>query len=429
LRRLGELAKSDLIRHGILVFAATMLVNVLGYAYHFAISRHIGVVQYGVLSALNAAIMISTVIGVVLTTVVVKYAAEFRALDDRAHLAALARQVGIYGTLGGIAVMLGGMALAVPIAAFLNISNVAAVALTMVIVGFSVTNPGLRAIFQGTEDFNRYSISIVMESTLKAALGIGLVFAGFGVVGAFGGWAAGSLTAFAYNLFTIRRRFARVEGVPVRFDVTRLVRTTANVALATLMLTVISYADVLLVKHFADPTTAGLYGALSLSGKILLFLVGFVPTVLLPKATRKAMRGHSPAGVFLQALGLSVAMSGAGLVFYYFFPALVVTRLAGAAFAPAASYVFGYGFAMVLLAGLNLVVTYKIGLHRFDFIVPLAVCTVGEIVGISVYHASLADVIAVLIAGNGLALAGSAYKVTSPLVARPAAPAAASDAA
>jgi hypothetical protein len=184
------------------------------------------------------------------------------------------------------------------------------------------------------------------------------------------------------------------------------------------LLTTISYADVIVVKHFADPTTAGLYGALSLSGKILLFLVGFVPTVVLPKATRQALSGVSPINVFLQAIAISVAMSSAGLVVYYFFPALVVTTLAGASFAPAAPYVFSYGFAMVLLAGLNVVVVYKMGIHRFDFLAPLAVCAVGEVVGMSLFHQTLSQVIGVLIVGNALAFACAAYRVTAPLAPR-----------
>ena len=425
---LRGLVASDFVRHGLLVFTASMLVNVLGYAFHAAISRHIGVEQYGVLSALNAAIMISTVVGVMVTTVVVKYAAEFRALDDRARLAALARKLSIYGSLAAACVMLVGVSIAAPVGAYLHIANVTAVALTMTVIGFSVVTPGLRAVFQGTEDFTRYAISVVIESTVKAIFGIGLVYAGYGVIGAFGGWAFGSFIAFVYTIVALGRRFRLVAGASLYIDFRRLAATTANVAVATLMLTSISYADVIVVKHFADPTEAGLYGAISLSGKILLFLVGFVPTVLLPKATRKALGGASPVGVFLQALGLSIVMSGAGLVVYYFYPALVVTKLAGAAFAPAAPYLFGYGFAMVLLAGLNVVVMYKIGIHRFDFVAPLALCAVGEIVGISLHHNSLWDVISVVIAGNGLALVTAAYRVTAPLASRRE-PVAASDAA
>ena len=42
------LLASDFVRHGLLVFVSTTLINVLGYAFHFAISRKIGVEQYGV---------------------------------------------------------------------------------------------------------------------------------------------------------------------------------------------------------------------------------------------------------------------------------------------------------------------------------------------------------------------------------------------
>jgi len=395
-----------------------MLANVLAYAFHSAISRKIGVEQYGVLSALNAGFMITSVVGTISTIVVVKYAAEFRALGDRAHLAALVRKLSLYGSCAAVVVTVAGICLAPPIAGFLKISNVIAVMLTMVSIGFSVVTPGLRAVFQGTEDFKRYSASVLIESLLRAACGIGLVYAGFGVDGALAGWDFAALAAFVYTVTVLGRRFRKVPDAPLYIDFRRLVRTLANVALATLLLTSISFADVIVVKHFADPTTAGLYGAISLSGKVLLFLVSFVPTIVLPKATRQAMSGVSPVGVFVQALGISVAMSSTGLVAYYFFPRLIVTQLAGASFAPAAPYVFGYGFAMVLLAGLNVVVVYKIGIHRFDFIVPLALCAIGEIVGISAYHRSLGEVIAVLVTGNGLALLASTYRVTAPLEAR-----------
>ncbi len=417
------LAASDFVRHGLLVFAASMSINILGYAFHFAISRRIGVEQYGVLSALNAAFMISSMLGAIGGTVVVKYAAEFRATDSREHLAALVQKLTLYGIAGAAAVMVLLVAASPLIATYLKIANVPAVALTMVVIGISVATPCLRGVMTGTEDFTRYSISIVIESSIKAVAGVGLVYAGFGVDGAFAGWACGSIVALAYTAIVLGRRYRRVPGAALYIDFRRLWRTTGNVALASVLLSLIGYADVLVVKHFADPTTAGLYGALSLSGKILLFLVSFIPTVLLPKATRQAIGGSSPIRVFLQALALSVAMSSAGLTFYYFFPALVVTSLAGSSFAPAAPYVFAYAFATVLLAGLNIVVMYKIGIHRFDFLAPVALCAVGEVAGISVHHQTLSDVIAVLIVGNGLALVGAAYKVTAPLQSRAAVPA------
>jgi len=407
-------ARSDFVRHGLVVFIASSLINVFGYAFHFAISRKIGVEEYGVLSALNSVLTISVVFSAIVATVVVKYAAEFRATDDCAHLAALVRRLTLYGGLVAVLVIALGALGASEIAQYLKIPSVPAVLLTLTVIGISVATPGLRAVFQGIEDFTGFAISTCIEALVKLLLGVALVYAGYGVVGAFAGWAIGSLIALIYTAAVLLRRFRRVPDAVLFIDLRRLAKTMAGISLATILLTSIGNVDVLIVKHFADPTTAGLYGALALSGKILFFLVGFVPTIVLPKATRRALAGESSVGVFVQALAVVAIMSGAGLVAYYFFPALVITSLAGSAFAPAAPYVFSYALAMVFLAGLNVVVTYKIGIHRFDFVAPLAACAVGEIVGIALHHGSLRDVIAVLIAGNGVGLLASAYRVNAP---------------
>ncbi|GAC1310237.1 MAG: oligosaccharide flippase family protein [Vulcanimicrobiaceae bacterium] len=412
---LRRFARSEFVRHGLVVFVASSLINVFGYAFHFAISRRVGVEQYGVLSALNSVLMLSVVVSAIVATVVVKYAAEFRATDDRAHLAALVRRLTLYGSLAALVVIALGTLAADSLAAYLKIPNVPAVVVTLAVIGISIATPGLRAVFQGIEDFTALAISTCLEAFVKLVVGVGLVYAGYGVVGAFVGWAIGSFAALLYTAVVLLRRFRRVPDATLYIDMRRLVKTMAGISLATVLLASISNVDVLVVKHFADPTTAGLYGALALSGKILLFLAGFVPTIVLPKATRRALAGESSVGVFVQAIAVIALMSGVGLVAYYLFPTLVITTLAGASFAPAAPYVFSYGLAMVFLACLNVVVVYKIGIHRFDFLIPLAVAAVGEIVAMTLHHKTLFDVIAVLIVGNAFALVATAYRVNAPL--------------
>jgi O-antigen/teichoic acid export membrane protein len=297
----------------------------------------------------------------------------------------------------------------------LKIANVTAVSLSIVVMSLSFVTPTLRSVFIGLEDFRIYSISAVLESGLKALLGIGLVYAGYGVVGAFAGWAVGVLVTVGYTMAVLLSRYRSVPATVLFIDFRRLAITMAGVSATTILMTSIGYADVIIVKHYADPTTAGLYGALSLSGKILLFFVGFVPTVLLPKASRQALGGTSPVRILVIAVAVVLGLSGVGLVVYYFFPGFVVTTLAGPSFAPATPYVFSYGIAMVLLAALNTVATFKIGIHRFDFIVPLGICAVAELVGISVYHSSLTEIVGVLVAGNAVALLASVYRINAPL--------------
>ncbi|MBV9277230.1 MAG: hypothetical protein JOZ97_03240, partial [Candidatus Eremiobacteraeota bacterium] len=49
---LQRLARSEFMRHGLLVFGASQIVNVFGYLFHFVMLRKLGVVSYGVLSSL-----------------------------------------------------------------------------------------------------------------------------------------------------------------------------------------------------------------------------------------------------------------------------------------------------------------------------------------------------------------------------------------
>ena len=418
-----RLSRSDFVRHGTIVFASSMIVNVLGYLYHSLNSRRLGVDGYGVLSALNAAYMISLFVPAILATVVVKYAAEFRALEDAEHLNALGRAVTKYvGAAALVAIALGSL-LVVPAGRFLHIADLWSIELTALVIGLSMLLGVLRGVLQGVENFRGFAVSTMLESLLKTALGVALVYAGFGVVGALGGWLTGTLIALGFTLWAVLWPHRLKARVPLLLDLRRLALTSANVALSILLITSLGYADVLLVKHYADPTTAGLYGALSLSGKMLFFLVAFVPTVVLPKASRRAAGGASPLSLLLLAVGSVIALAGSGLFLYYAFPTTVVTMLAGKAFASAAPLVFPYGIATVFLAILNAVVFYKMAIHRFDYLVPLTLVAIAEILGIALRHDSLAHVIEVLIAANGIALLATLYRVNVPLDSRKLAPA------
>jgi hypothetical protein len=55
------------------------------------------------------------------------------------------------------------------------------------------------------------------------------------------------------------------------------------------------------------------------------------------------------------------------------------------------------------------------GIHRFAFVLPLALVALGELAGITFYHATLLDVIEVLIAANVLGLLAALYRLNAPL--------------
>ncbi|MGP6158867.1 MAG: hypothetical protein ACLPYS_15405 [Vulcanimicrobiaceae bacterium] len=419
-RRLADpilrFVRSEFARQGVLVFVSTTMTNLFGYAFHFILSRKLGVEAYGALSALLGGFVVFSVPAAVITTVIVKYAAEFRATGNTGGIRALIqRSVAFLGAIAFGAALLG-FALSGTFAAYLHLTDRLAVVVLVIIWSLNLLLPALRGVLQGTEDFIPFSISVVLEAGLKTALAVAFAYAGFGLEGVMFGWLIGTTIALTYTAGVLVARYRAVSKEALFLDYRRLIRTSGGVALATFCLTSLGFTDVVIVKHYFAPREAGLYGVASLAGKMLFWLVGFVPTIVLPRATRLAASGREPLPVLLQAVAVVAVMAGSGLFIFSAFAPLVVTALAGKSFAAAAPLVFPYGIATVLLAALNSVIVYKLGIHRFDFVLPLGIVAVGEIVAVSLYHVTLLRVVETLIGANALGLAAALYRINAPLV-------------
>ena len=411
--------RSEFVRHSALVFSATMATNVLNYLFNFAVSRRLGVENYAILSSLGGLLMILSLPAVIINLVVVKYAAEFHAVADVARLARLSRVVLRWSAIFAASFFVCGLLLRSYVAAFLHIPNDLAIVFTVTLLAFSFMVPSVRGILQGSQDFRTFSVSVVLEILLKVVLGVALVYNGFGVRGAMFGWSVATAIALLYTIWAVRRRLSDGAEGTLSIDVKRLLRTISGVGAAIVVLTLLSFLDVVLVKHYFDARQAGLYAAVNLTGKVVLFIVSFLPMTLLPKAVAKVKQGESPIGLLLQSAAGTLVMSGAALALFAFMPAKVISLLAGHAFAPAAPYVFRYDIAMTLLAGITLVVNYKIALHRFDFVYPLFAILVAEVIAIAIWHRGLFDVVNILLAGNTIALLAVMYRVNAPGSRRP----------
>lgn len=409
-----RLSRSGFVRDATLLFSSNFVVSLFNYAFHLLISRMLGVVAYGTLYSLLAGLAFLCVPASVLTMIVVRYAAEFRVLGDGSHLHALSRWVLARTAAFAVIVVALGGALTGPIAAYLGIQDRRSVFLVSIVLALSVILPSVRGILQGVEDFKRLAESTIIEGALKAGLGVGLVFWGWGVNGAVLGNALGALVSLAYTWWAVRRHFApqRDAFCP---NGGRLMRAGAGMTGASLAIAGLSYLDVLLVKHYFPSHEAGLYSAVALVGKVLFFGVGFVPTIVLPKVTARVAGGLSPLPIIVQATIAVGGICGCGLAVLAVAPEFALRVMSGSAFLAAAPLVFPYACAMTLLGVTNVMVVYNVGLHRFGFVLPLCGVLAGEIATISILHGSLLQVIWILIVGHAAAAATTLYGISAPV--------------
>jgi O-antigen/teichoic acid export membrane protein len=401
-RGLERLRASAMLKQSMLVFAASMVLNLCGFIAHAVASRELGVTAYGGLYALINAALIAALPAAFVAPVVAQLAAEFRALHDDGHLRGLTDGVADGFTRLGLLYMVVAAFAAIPFARFLHVPIWSAQFVGL-LAGVSLFVSALRAVAQGTQDFVGYAFSNSIEGIAKvcgisALIAVGLKLGG-GIIGFF----LGPLAAAIYLGIRLRRRYAAIEAHGVRYDYRRIINAGAGAAAVSISLALMGSADVVLVKHFFDSHAAGLYAAASLGGKMLLYVVGFVPTVLLPQAADRHARGAQTREVLFASLVMFAVVALCGLFVFRYFGLQVLHALVGHAFDAAAPLLVSYGSAMVLLALTNALTYYGIATHRLAFTIPLFVCTLGTLAAIAGYHPTLGTVVQIMVTGNAVA--------------------------
>lgn len=409
----------NLLGSGILVFGSSMVLNFAGFVFHAVASRKLGVAEYGELYSLVSLYSLAAMPVLVFAPVIAKFAAEFRALHDERHVRGLAELIGRIFGIVGVGYIIVAVVFARPIGSFLGVAPWG-IALVGLLAAAGIFVSAARSLVQGTHDFWSFARSTVAEGIGKVAMLFVFSLTGLtllkSVVGFLFGLVVGSLLIAVPFVF----RFKKVSALPVVLDWPRIVQTTWGAASLTASSAIIGFADVVLVKHFFPAHEAGLYSAASLGGKVLLYFVGFVPAVLIPHATDRFARGERTRETVWGALAF-VALAGCvGVIAYRFLGIYLLHALVGKEFDAALPLLVSYGAAMALLAATNTLGSYGLSTHRLAFAAPLLLGATATLTAITVWHASLAIVVAELIVGNvlmlvlvSIALAWQGYRTRS----------------
>lgn len=409
---LSRMVRSEFLRHGALIFGATMSLNAASYAFHFLMARRLGPEVYGSLVSLLAITAVITIPASIVAMIVAKYVAEFHALEEHGKIAALARLVVSRLGILAAAIVLCGLIFEHSVAAFVRVREPSAILLCAVIAAASIMLPALRAVAQGEQRFGCVAVSYLTEGAGRFVGGTALVYLGFGVRGALLGYLTGALLSLAYTASRIALR--RAGSDIVRLDVRRMLQAFAAVALSIVALQVVMAADVIAVRHFFDARTAGLYGGMALAGKMLLFAVTFIPTILLPKGAAAAARGDDAMPLLVKAIAVTAVVCGAVLLAVALEPRLVLRVVAGTAYVAEAKYLLLYVTGIALLAFASVVANFEISLHRFRFIVPCALACLADVAALFVFHRDVGQFVLAFTLGNALVLLST---VSGPLLA------------
>jgi O-antigen/teichoic acid export membrane protein len=248
-------------------------------------------------------------------------------------------------------------------------------------------------IIQGMGRFKALGFNLILTSGLKLLLGILFIYLGFKSFGAVIGIMLSMLIAYLIILLSVKdilRMKISSNTDSSNIDIKAFYKSTTMILISTILLTAISYIDIVLVKHFFSSENTGYFSAASQIGRIILFFPGAIGIVVFSRLSEKFEKKESLRGTFLKSFLILLVTSMLFLFFYFFFPELITRIIYGGSFINITSkLVFLYGLFMTIIGFINLQILYFISVKKFWYLIYLFILIVVEIVLIFNYHNTL----------------------------------------
>lgn len=376
------------------LFGAAGVSAVLTIAYVIYVGRTVGPEEYADFAAALSVIYFVGVALSPLTPTIGRLTALYSGRGDDGAVSSLRWQINRRVAVGGVVVLFAGIIAAPRLASLLQfrtaLSLVLALAAVLVYALLSVD----RAVAQGVMRFGLYNGNTLFESIVRAAIAVVLLH--------FRATAAAALAAYVIALAAAE--LAMIAGLrsdaasasPAPVDWTEVRRLTAPITLLMLAIACFQNADMLVVKHFFDASSAGTYGAATALARVAGVI--FVPLYVLvgPVLTRmhEAREPIFRATVNLGAL--YVALVVGPLIVFAIWPRAVVTLLYGARYAAAGALLAPLaGVAAVTYCGLMLAQAL-LTIRHSRFLAVYGIAAVVQVAALLCFHDTLREVLAAL---------------------------------
>jgi O-antigen/teichoic acid export membrane protein len=389
----------------------TLLASAVNYGSNLIFSRILEPASYGDLTALLALLVVIIVPTGAAQTVIAERIATYTAdgRPDRvrylirhaiAHVAIIALIVGVV------------YALTIPaVVDLLDLQSAGpAIALApLIVVGFML--PVAMGALQGMDRYLAYGLMLLAIAVSRIAFGVPWAATpSGGSGGALAGQALGVAVVLVIAGWLMRDQLigrgtgAATAGLRRRPDVRAVTASLAFIAFA-----VLSNLDVLLAKLFLPSHEVGLYAALSTIGKVVMFLPAAIAVVMVPNAARTRHTRQETNRV-LRIAGLLVAITTlVAALPAIAAPETLVRLMFGDKYIDATDGVLPIVWAGAALSLLYLLVIYSVAVEDRRWSMLLGAGILLQIVGISIWHDSPAQialvqaiVVTIVLIGNEL---------------------------
>lgn len=356
------------LRTGFWLTVANLMGGVLGYVYQILIGRMLNPGDFALFSSVMALYAIFSAPLSATFMVVSRRVTNVLAINGPGYIQHYYWRMlkGLF--LLAIPVLMIGVACGDFLSTYLKTENVYPVWVFLGLLLFTSMLVINNAFFQGSQNFLWLAATTLGGILLKIIFSVGLIYAGYQLIGALVGVLLAGLVINTIGVLGIRNllpitkeSFAKVVVASENF------KKVIPVLFANLGFVAMTQLDMLLVNWFFLPEQAGSYAAASVFGKAVLYLPGGLVLALFPLVAKSHAENETSFHLIKNAVLTTAAMCGSVALIYYFFGSQIISLVYGDRYLDAGKYLSWYGFAILPMAFVMVAEHYLIAKGRTLF--------------------------------------------------------------
>lgn len=386
----GKTLHARILSGSFVLLLGSGVATATNFAYNVAVARFLGPTGYGHATAVYTLLVLISAATLSFQIVAAKVVAQQGTAEQQdAVYRGFHRAAWASGILVGLLLLL----FQKPIANFLNLPTPLLVALLAVGAAFYVPLGSRRGYIQGVCGFRSLATNLVLEGVVRLGGSLLLVQFGYGVRGVVAANAAA--VAVAYLAAVPASGVKRITNpLPLRSALQETLQALVFFSGQVL----INNCDIVLVKHFFLPTTAGLYAAVAMVGRVIFTFSSAVVNSMFPLVAGTRQEERRGLKVIAMSSVLVVSIGAVLVLILRFTPPTLWTRFFGSGFGVSGQYGLPYLLSLyavttILYCVSVVIITYEMSYKianaswvqlAFSGIIVAAICR---------FHASLREVI------------------------------------
>lgn len=399
-----NIMRHELISGAFYMFLGGMVGSFLVFLLSLFLARKLSYAEYGTYVSLLSLLTLLTIPAGSLSATIVHFATKYFASNDISKASSLYKKMIFLWFFIGLMFFIGIFLLSPILLNFLHIQNTFLIFLVALTVGITYLGIVNNAFIQSLTKFAYLSFSALVGSIFRVVIAGVLVLLGFGVVGAILGIVVFPLGILLLNFIPLLYLLKKNQEKS-SIDFREIIFYAIPVSIGLLAMSSFITSDVILVKHFFSARNAGLYGGLSIVGKVIFYFTAAIPSVMFPLVVKRHTKGENYRNIYLLAMLLTLIPSFAITAFYFLFSNFTINLfLGGKEFLKVAPLLGLYGIFISLYNLLSLTINYFLSIKKTFVTLPIIIFAILQIILIYLFHGSFADVIHVSILSVSLLL-------------------------